>query len=149
LTDEQLLLRIDKTLKSLIDPFYAVLDSDKSHKQKLNQMQQLISDLKDTDPLNKLVLIDIANMEDLINIWYKSHVWHLAHINSIKAAVEIYLIVAKTGQLPEKLPEHLPKDPTTGRNFVYEIMDEGFALRCRDEEFLGDNSRRLEFKVKK
>jgi len=152
LTDEQLLLRIDEGLKSLIDPIFTVLDSERTHKQKLNQMQQLINELTEADhadPLNKPVLINIANMEELINRGYKSHVWHLAHINCIKAAVEVYLVVAKTGRLPERLPEHLPKDPTTGRDFVYEITNEGFVLRCQDEDFLGHRSRKLEFKIKK
>ncbi len=151
LTDEQLLLRIDEGLKSLIDPIFTVLDSERTHKQKLNQMQQLINELTEADhadPVNKPVLINIANMEEMINRGYKSHVWHLVHINCIKAAVEVYLVVATAGRLPERLPEHLPTDPTTGRDFVYEITNEGFVLRCQDEEFLGHRSRKLEFKVK-
>jgi hypothetical protein len=151
LTDEQLLLRINEELKYLINSIFRVLDSEEgTHQQKLTQMQQLIrnlTEIDDADPVVKYFLIDI-NMEGMINR-YKSHVWYLARINSIKAAVEIYLIVAKTGQLPESLPNYLPKDPTTGRNFVYEITNEGCALRCQDEEFLGHRSRKLEFKVKK
>jgi hypothetical protein len=73
----------------------------------------------------------------------------LAHINGIKVALEVYLNVAKTGQLPKTLPVGLPKDPFTGRDFVYEITNEGFALRCQGEDFQGRGKQVLEFKVKK
>ena len=66
---------------------------------------------------------------------YSYQVGRLAYTNSVKAAVEVYLIVAKTGRLPEKLPEYVPKDPFTGLDFVYETTDEGFTLRCQ-----GDNT---------
>ena len=89
------------------------------------------------------------NMRGTINIQYPSYVEHHAYINGVKAAVEVYLVVAKTGQLPETLPEGLPKDPSSGQDFVYEITDDGFALRCQNEKFLSRTSRRLEFKVKK
>jgi len=63
--------------------------------------------------------------------------------------VEVYLALANAGQLPEKLPDHLPKDPFTGRDFIYEITDEGFALRCQGKDFLNRKYRLLEFKIKK
>lgn len=150
LTDEQLLLHINEELKYLINSVVRVLESEGTHQQKFNQMQQLISNLTEADgadPVIKYFLIDF-NLEGMINI-YKSNVWYQARINCIKAAVEIYFIVAKTGQLPDSLPDYLPKDPTTGRNFVYERIDDGFAFRCQDEDFLGHRSRKLEFKVKK
>ena len=80
---------------------------------------------------------------------YPFLIGHQAHTNGIKAAVEVYLTLAKTERLPEKLPDFLPKDPFTGRDFVYETTDEGFALRCQGEEFLRRKNRFLEFKVKK
>ena len=120
-----------------------------TYEQKCAQMQRLINKLKGgdgTDPVTKDI-ISWANMEGLIDQRYPYYVGHRAHINGVKAAVEVYLVVAKTGQLPETLPEGLPKDPSTGQDFVYEITDEGFALRCQDDEFLSRYSRRLEFKV--
>jgi hypothetical protein len=81
--------------------------------------------------------------------WYPYQVMHQARINGIKAAVEVYLVLAKTGRLPEKLPEYLPKDPFTSEDFVYEITDEGFALRCQGEDFQKGRRTLLEFKVKR
>ena len=53
----------------------------------------------------------------------------------LKAAVELYLIMAKTGQLPEELPDDLPRDPYTGQNFLYKKNEDGFSLGCRSDVF--------------
>ncbi len=66
---------------------------------------------------------------------FETHVRHTAHINSLKAAVELYLILAKTGQLPDELPDDLPKDPYTGRDFLYKKNEDGFSLGCRSDVF--------------
>ena len=150
LTDEQFLLRTSGGLQSFLDSIFRILDSEIAYEHKRAKMQRIISKLTeadDTDPLTKNILIMI-NMREQINREYTSYVEHQAYINGVKAAVEVYLVVAKTGQLPETLPDGLPKDPSSGRDFVYEITDEGFALRCQDKKFLSRSSRRLEFKVK-
>lgn len=70
-------------------------------------------------------------------------------MNAAKAAIEIYLIRAKTGELPDALPGGLPKDPYTCRDFGYDITDEGFALRCQGKQFQRERLRRmLEFTVR-
>ncbi|MGB2809479.1 MAG: hypothetical protein WBC22_17185 [Sedimentisphaerales bacterium] len=151
LTDEQFLLCTSRGLQSFLDPIFRILDSEITYEQKRAEMQRIVSNLTevdDTDPVTKDILIMI-NMRGTINIQYPSYVEHHAYINGVKVAVEVYLVVAKTGRLPETLPEGLPKDPSTGQDFVYEITAEGFALRCQDEKFLSRYSRRLEFKVKK
>jgi len=70
--------------------------------------------------------------------------------NSIRTAVEIYMIKAKSGKLPDALPDGLPGDLFSGTDFKYEKTADGFALRCQGEEFQTGRMRRmLEFKVKK
>lgn len=84
--------------------------------------------------------------------FYQSQVEHIAYVNGTKAAVEVYLIAAKTGKLPEKLPDYLPKDPYTGRDFIYEKTDDGFVLHCQSDNFRGRKEymlRWLTFKVQK
>ena len=150
LTDEQLLLRISRGLQSFLDSIFLILDSEIAYEQKRADMQRIISKLTeadDTDPVIKDILI-ITNMKGTINREYTSYVEHQAYINGIKAAVEVYLVVAKIGRLSETLPDGLPKDPSTGRDFIYEITDEGFALHCQDEKFLSRQSEKLEFKIK-
>jgi hypothetical protein len=152
LTDEQLLSRACEELAHFVDSIFRILDSEMTYEQKRTQMQRLINKQMEgdgTDSVIKAILLSGINMGvGEIDRQYPFLVGHAAHINGIKTAVEVYLVVAKTGQLPEKLPDHLPKDPFTGKDFVYEITDEGFALRCQDEEFLRRKNRFLEFKVK-
>ncbi|MFB0554501.1 MAG: hypothetical protein ACETWQ_14445 [Phycisphaerae bacterium] len=70
--------------------------------------------------------------------------------NALRTAVEIYMIKAKSGKLPDVLPAGLPGDLFSGKDFKYEKTADGFALRCQGEEFQKGRMRRmLEFKVKK
>ncbi len=69
--------------------------------------------------------------------------------NAIKAAVEIYIIQAKTGKLPDRLPESLPKDMFSGKDFEYIKNADGFLLRCREEDLVKNKVHEYEFKVKK
>ncbi len=70
--------------------------------------------------------------------------------NALRTAVEIYMIKAKSGKLPDSLPAGLPGDLFSGTDFKYEKSADGFALRCQGEEFQKGRMRRmLEFKVKK
>ena len=154
LTDEQILLRARKPFPRFFDSIFRILDSEITFRQKCDQIQRLIDKLKEEDGTDPVVecVINWSGIDGMIedpSRQYPFYVGCQAHINGIKAAVEVYLVLAKTGQLPEKLPDHLPKDTFTGRNFVYEITDEGFALRCQGEEFLKRKYRLLEFKVKK
>jgi hypothetical protein len=70
--------------------------------------------------------------------------------NAIKSALEIYEIVAQTGQLPNSLPAGLPKDLFSGKPFQYEKTADGFILRCQGKDLEEDNKiHEYEFKVKK
>lgn len=69
--------------------------------------------------------------------------------NAIKAAIDIYIIKAKTGQLPDELPDGMPKDLFSGKDFKYEKTKEGFVLRCRGKDLVKNKIYEYEFKVKK
>ena len=71
------------------------------------------------------------------------------HNNAIKTAVELYLIKAKTGKLPDELPAGLPKDLFSDKDFEYEKTDDGFVLRCQGKDLGKDEAYEYEFKVKK
>ena len=140
----KLLMKFSNTLGREIDLGF-LADSEMTDEQRLAEMQKVIYELGEVYRIEKAFEFP----GPLISRLFELQVGHMAQINIIKAAVEIYLIVAKTGQLPESLPDYLPKDPTTGRKLVYEITDEGFDLRCQGEEFLRPKIRFIEFKVKK
>ena len=69
--------------------------------------------------------------------------------NAIKAAIDIYIIRAKTGQLPDALPKGLPKDLFSGKDFEYKKTKDGFVLRCRDKDLVKNINYEYEFKVNK
>lgn len=69
--------------------------------------------------------------------------------NAIRAAVDIYIIRARTGRLPETLPAGLPKDLFSAEDFEYEKIDDGFILRCQGRDLLKDTIHQYEFKIKK
>jgi hypothetical protein len=71
------------------------------------------------------------------------------HSNALKAAIEIYLIKAKTGKLPDALPAGLPGDLFSGKDFKYEKTKDGFILHCQGKDLDKDEIYKYEFKVKK
>jgi len=71
------------------------------------------------------------------------------HLNSVGAAIDIYQIKAKTGQLPDSLPADSPKDLFSGKDFEYEKTTEGFILRCQGKNLARNEIHEYEFKVPK
>jgi hypothetical protein len=149
LTDEQLLSLARDPLQRFLDSIFRIEDSEMAYEDKRAEMQRMYDELVEeymADPVVGHVL-SWSSIDPMGH--YPFLVGHRAHINGIKAAVELYLIRAETGQLPEELPDHLPKDPFTGRDFIYERTDEGFSLRCQGEDFLRRKNQFLEFRVRK
>jgi hypothetical protein len=71
------------------------------------------------------------------------------HNNVIMAAIELYMIKAKTGKLPDVLPAGLPGDLFSDKPFIYEKTPEGFTLRCQGKELSKDEPPyEYKFKVK-
>lgn len=150
ITDEQRLAEIQKIIDKSSDPnaielltkfshavgedinFGFLVNREMTDQQKRTEMQNVI------DKLNEAFAIETPTFGLLLNPNdgdFESRVSHTAHINSLKVAVELYLIMAKTGQLPEELPDDLPKDPYTGRDFLYKKNKDGFSLGCRSDVF--------------
>ncbi|MFC1604681.1 hypothetical protein ACFL5F_06600 [Planctomycetota bacterium] len=71
------------------------------------------------------------------------------HFNALKAAIDIYIVKAKTGRLPDTLPDGLPRDLFSGKDFEYEKTKNGFILRCRGKDLDKDEIFQYEFKVSK
>jgi hypothetical protein len=69
------------------------------------------------------------------------------HSNAVRTALDIYIIKAETGRLPDALPAGLPKDLFSGKDFEYEKTEAGFVLRCQARDLLKDVVHEYEFKV--
>ena len=68
--------------------------------------------------------------------------------NATRSAIEIYIVKAKTGRLPEKLPADLPKDLFSDKDFEYERTKTGFILRCRAKDLDKNETYQYEFKTR-
>ena len=69
--------------------------------------------------------------------------------NVIRAAIELYIIKARTDRLPDKLPADMPKDLFSGKDFEYEKTQDGFILHCRGQDLTKNQTHEYEFKVPK
>lgn len=143
LTDEELIGLFREFYEDFFNTVFHVMDSEMTYEQKSLEIQRLSKIMEDKYAGNYYV--GTGRIAEHYNLKVRNE----AQFNALKAAIEIYLIKAKTGQLPETLPDGLPKDPYSGQDFEYEVTSQGFVLRCREEE-IGTNANKLwefEFKV--
>ena len=146
----ELLARAQQAFDKFLESALKIIGSDMSYEEKHKDL------LKLTDPreleyraISGDPVILLENCARTVEPYHKLMVWNVAHFNGLMAAIEIYLVKAKTDQLPEKLPDGLPKDPYSGENFKYERTEEGFVLHCKGEDFYERWKGRFEFEVKK
>ena len=69
--------------------------------------------------------------------------------NAVKTALELYIVKAKTGQLPDSMIEDMPRDLFSDKDFKYEKTKDGFTLRCQGKDLSKDKIYEYKFKVKK
>jgi len=146
LSDEQLLARARKPYAAFLNRSLQVMNSKMSYSEKHAKIQRLTYKLEEgfgSDPAANQIIMACA---DQVVKFYGLQVRHTAQFNALKAAIEIYLVKAKTRQLPKTLPDDLPKDPFSSEDFEYETTQEGFVLRCRTKPTIRTT---FEFKVHK
>jgi hypothetical protein len=71
------------------------------------------------------------------------------HLNAVIAGIDIYIIRAKAGKLPDEMPAGLPKDLFSGKDFLYEKTDAGFTLTGQGKDLDKDIVQKYEFKITK
>jgi len=71
------------------------------------------------------------------------------NFNAVKTALNLYIMRVKAGQLPAELPEDMPKDLFSGKDFEYEKTKDGFILRCRGKDLSKDEIYEYEFKIER
>jgi hypothetical protein len=106
-----------------------VIDRKLPHERTLAEIGKIASDAKGKCENHCVAAYMMAICGRQVPKFYEVEVRHEADICALKAAVEIYLIRAETGNLPETLPAGLPKDPYGGQDFQYEVTRNGFVLR--------------------
>ena len=125
--------------------------SDLAYEKACSKIESSLVDLETKvrdDPVAQYVVRDIMTMaRDSVTL-YGAQISSLARYNALRAALEIYLIHAKTGMLPEQLPAGLPEDPFSRTPFRYEKTEQGFTLRTGIDRIYDHSIERFDFAIK-
>jgi hypothetical protein len=146
LNDEEVLERVKESYNKFLSSANRIVGSDMPYQQKHLELKKSEEELKSdpiVDPFYYLLISLPRNVAEQHDIYVQG----ITVFNATRVAIEIYLIKAETGQLPEELPSDLPKDPFTGQDFGYNVTDKGFIISF-DPEDLGDlRIRQFEFAI--
>jgi len=125
-----------------------ILDTPMSYADTYTEFKKLSEMSKRQAMENPAALLTSAIAPRLFKI-YGHDISVRSRSNAIKAGLDIYIMNAETGRLPDELPAGLPKDLFSGKDFQYEKKDGGFVLRCQGRDLDKDEIYEYEFKVKK
>ncbi|GEM_PF-435873 len=161
LTDEALVTLAAKPYAAFLNAALETMASDMPYQGKIAKLKELEREVREQYGNNRdSQRMMLAHPERLLGLSivilcqtemtrvYEPHIRHLAHVTAVRAGIEVYLFRAREGHLPEVLPAGLPKDPFTGRDFKYEITDDGFMLSLPDESVLGYGLSPYQFRVR-
>ena len=98
--------------------------------RELEKLNEKITKEAETNPAAFLT----SYMSPMISKLCTNEMVFKTNFNASITAIEIYIIKAKTGQLPDSLPAGLPKDLFSGKDFAYEKNADGFILRCQGKD---------------
>ncbi len=125
-----------------------IIGSNAPYKETYDKLEQMVASLEDrTRDGDPIALLSDATRS--VATYYRIHIGNTASLNATRAAVEIYLIWANTGHLPETLPEGLPRDPYSGRAFQYKKTEDGFALGVDPDHVAYLREREFAFEVQR
>ncbi|MHC4533498.1 MAG: hypothetical protein ACYS6K_06055 [Planctomycetota bacterium] len=149
LTDEEFLGRARESSTSFLASLNRVIGSDIPYQQKNVEFQELKEQRVNQEGSKSADIPPYYMLDDVddVIVYHDIFVTRLANFNAIRAAIEIYLVKAETGQLPETLPADLPKDPFTGQDFGYNVTDEGFTISFDPENLSDLRVRQFDFIV--
>jgi len=143
LTDEELIALIREQYEDFFNNVFHVIDSEMTYEEKSLEIQRLSKIME--DKYAGYSYVGTGRIAEHYNLKVRNE----AQFNALKAAIEIYLIKAETCQLPETLPDGLPKDPYSDQDFEYEVTSQGFVLRCREKEIDANKLWEFEFKIQR
>jgi len=154
LTDEQLAMADEDFLRrnreyysKFLTSLQTALGAPGSYEQRYRKLAELTDKMTRASAQDTAATLTAMFAPGLAKV-YSHQVRAEANANATQAAVDIFIIRAKTGELPEELPADLPKDPFSGRDFEYERTDEGFVLRCRGKDLVKDEVHEFALLVK-
>jgi hypothetical protein len=128
-----------------MDSAIKVWNTRMPYEQAHSQLKKLENDIDMNDPASASVRAFIPTITRVLTLKTRSE----AHVNAIKAGIEVLLSRARTGRLADTLPAGLPKDAFSGKDFEYEKTKDGFILRCQGRDLDKDEINQYEFKLSK
>jgi hypothetical protein len=149
LTDDELIAMARGPYDEFLNAVFKTIDGVLPYADKYEEIQRLIDELVDEygdDPATGYIVLCTGAKAGLI-LDFDIQIRRTAGYNALKAAIEVYHDYVATGQLPDVLPDNLPKDPFSGEDFEYLVTDQGFILRCRQVEISSDELREYNFNV--
>jgi len=147
LSEDDLLARIGKPYAEFLDSAVETIQSDLPYEYKYGKLQKLVDTFQKEAKGNPTIIRSMEISAGAMLGSYYYHLRHAADFNALRTAIEIYLVRAKTGRLPDTLPAGSLKDPYSDKAFEYERTKEGFVLRCRVKEIALGKAQQYEFKV--
>jgi hypothetical protein len=151
LTDEDVLALAREPYQRFLYDIFQIMDSEMPYEQKHTEIDRrqsrLIEDYGDNPAVSYAMGSSYVGTP-WITRQYTLSLHHAARCNALKVAVEVYLVRAQTGQLPQTLPAYSLKDPFSGQDFEYEVTASGFILRCRAQDLDVHRIVQYEFKVR-
>ena len=144
--DEAFFEQSRRHYKQFIESYQVILDKKAPYVETHQQLKGLNEKAKADAAKDQAAFLTNAIAPAMWKI-YGHEVRSRARLNALKAAVEIYLAKAGTGRLPEALPDGLPKDQFSGRDFAYQVNKGGFTLRCQGRDLDKDEIPSFEFKI--
>lgn len=143
LKDAELLKLIQESYTEFVGSVLETIASDMSYEQKYARLIKLDEQYQEQAKSDPAIIFALTVRAHTVPGLYRLQTEDTAWCNAFRNAVEVYLLKATTGRLPEVLPDGLPKDPFSGKNFKYEITEEGFVLSCG----VGDRILKYRFRV--
>jgi len=144
----QLLERAQQACDQYLQSALQIIKADLPYREKHAKLQAMVDSLdnraSDGDPIAIL-----SDAPKVVELYHRLMVRNAVYDNLVAAAIEIGLVQARTGQLPQTLPPGLPKDLYTGKGFVYERTGKGFVLRFDPNNLSRIQVRQFEFQTSK
>lgn len=141
----QLLERAQKACDEYLASAVQTMKADLPYRDKHTRLQEMVDSLDLRAALGDPISLLSEAPKEVAS--YHALMTHNAVCdNALAAVLAVYLVKINTGQLPATLPDGLPKDLYSGRDFGYERTDGGFVLRFDPQNVSKVRLRQFEFK---
>jgi hypothetical protein len=141
-----LLERAQQACDEFLESVLQIMNADRPYQEKHAQLQEMVDSLDaraaDGDPIALL-----SEAPKVVEPYHRLMVRNAVYDNLVMAAIEVGLVKARTGRLPQTLPAGLPEDLLTGRDFGYERTGKGFVLRFDPENLSRIRVRQIAFEL--